>query len=319
MIVLAGDVGGTRARLALVEVEGGRPRLLRDDTWESARHAGPAPLVRRFLEEGPVRPDRLRLAVAGPVEDGRVRLTNLGWTLDERELAEATGIADARLLNDFEAVARSLAVLGPDQLATLQAGKPADDAPRAVLGAGTGLGQAFLLPGPRVVPSEAAHADFAPADPLQDALLEHLRARHGHVSWERVLSGPGLQAVHGFLRERDRGPGDGGSRDPGGDAPPPEEISRRALEDADPLCGRVLDLFVRVYGAQAGNMALTVRAAAGVYLAGGIAPDMLPRLREGSFLEAFRDKGRFRPFLERVPVHVITDTRAGLLGAAIGG
>lgn len=319
MIVLAGDVGGTRARLALVEVGDGPPRILRDDAWESARHDDPAPLVLRFLEEADVRPDRLRLAVAGPVEDGRVRLTNLGWTLDEEELARATGIADTRLLNDFEAVARSLEVLGADHLATLRAGEPADDAPRVVLGAGTGLGQAFLLPGPRVVPSEAAHADFAPGDPLQVELLQHLRARHGHVSWERVLSGPGLRAVHAFLRGRGPGPADAASREEGGDGPSPEEISRRALEGGDPLCGRALDLFVRVYGAQAGNMALTVRAAGGVYLAGGIAPDVLPRLREGPFLEAFLDKGRFRPFLERVPVHVITDTRAGLLGAAIRG
>lgn len=321
MIVLAGDIGATNARLALVEIDTGRARVVHQESSDSKNAPALDTLVGRFLEVHPEpRPERASFGVAGPVDGGRVNLTNLGWTLDQSTLGRDVGIP-VRLINDFVAIGYAIPLLAGSDLAELQHGAapPPERAPVAIIGAGSGLGHAFLLwEGDRYVAhsSEAGHGDFAPRTPLEAELLAYLRAEYGHVSWERVVSGPGLVAVYRFLAAR------GAPREqPGvraelerGDAA--AVITKHALERSDPVCSEALDRFVDAYGSQAGNFALSVRARS-VYVAGGIAPRILPKLLEGGFARAFRAKGRFEDYLARVPVRVITRPDVGLLGAAV--
>lgn len=320
MRAVAADIGGTRTRLAHVALGGDRPRILDLRETRSRDHPGAGALVSRYLEALDDDVARIRLAVAGPVEGGRAELTNLDWVVDEARIADVTGVRDTRVVNDFAAVARALPLLEPGDFELLQDGRRRDG-PSALLGAGTGLGEAFLLPArdggpPRVIASEGGHVDFAPRNRLESALLEHLWSEFGHVSYERILSGPGLESLYRFLvlREGADLPREVRDRMGGGEAAP--VISRRAREGDDPVADRALELFVSIYGAQAGNLALVIRADGGVWLAGGIAPRLLSRLRDGPFLESFRAKGRFRDYLETLPVRVVTETRAGILGAA---
>jgi glucokinase len=319
VIVLTGDIGATHARLAVVEVEPGVARVVHQESSHSKNAPGLDTLVRRFLAaHTEPRPERACFGVAGPVDGGRVNLTNLGWTLDEATLRREIGIP-VRLINDFVAIGYAIPVLAGSDLAELQHGAARERAPMAIIGAGSGLGHAFLLwEGDRygVHSSEAGHGDFAPRTPLDAELLAFLRAEHGHVSWERVVSGPGLVAVYRFLAAR------GAPRElpgvraelEGGDAA--AVITKHALARSDPLCGEALDRFVDAYGDQAGNFALSVRARS-VYIAGGIAPRILPKLLEGGFARAFRAKGRFEDFLTQIPIRVITRPDVGLVGAAV--
>lgn len=317
--VLVGDIGGTHARLALAEMGADGHRLDRREVYESQEHSGLGCIVRRYLGELGSQPDRACLAVACPVLGGRCRLPNLDWELEQSSFAREIGISDTRFINDFDAVCHSLSLLRPEDRVELQAGEPRRGRPRAVIGAGTGLGQGFVTGGEeeyRVHPSEGGHADFAPRDDFECELLEFLSDRYGRVSYERVLSGDGLVDLYRFLIASDRGEERRGTREAMEEDDPAAVISRRALEGTDPACQRALEVFVRVYGAQAGNLALTVQALGGVFVAGGIAPKILERLQQGDFLEAFRDKGRFAPFMERIPVHVIVEPDVGLVGAA---
>lgn len=319
MTVLVGDVGGTHTRLALARIGDGRREVRRKRTYPSAEHPGLGPIVERYLSELDTRPERAVFAVACPVVGGACELPNLHWTLEEERLAEEVGIPGTRVINDFDAVCHSLRVLGPGDLVPLQEGEERATEARAVLGAGTGLGVGFVTSGPdapRVHASEGGHAGFAPRTPEEWQLAEFLRERYGRASWERVLSGPGLVDIYRFLVESGRGrevPGTRAAMDRGDSA---AVISDRALDEADPTCERALHLFVSAYGARAGDLALTLQALGGVYVAGGIAPKILPALRDGPFLDAFRDKGRFGGFVSRIPVRVITNAEAGLLGAA---
>lgn len=322
MRVLAGDIGGTHARLGLFEVAldgSGRPVSLREETCRSGDFGGLAEVARAFLEREEAPVDAASFAVAGPATGDAYRLPNLGWVIREAELAEALGIPRLRVLNDFDAIGHGLPCLEDEETATLQEGRPRPRAPIALVGPGTGLGVAYLTwceGGYRVGSSEGGHAGFAPADPLECELLGWLEGRHGRVSWERVLSGPGLVDLYRFLRERGEAPEREEVRRAmeAGDAA--EVISERALKGTDPLCGLALDRFVSALGRLAGDLALLFQAEGGLYLAGGIPPAILPRLREGAFLEALRAKGRLRGLVERVPVRVILNTDVGLLGAA---
>jgi glucokinase len=302
--VLAGDIGGTHARLAVVEIAGGAARVEVDRTVPS--HAAPAlaPLIEEFLKGLPDRPGRACFGVAGPVVNGTVRATNLPWTIEARALAAAIGIPDTTLINDFEAVGFGVPLLGAEDLVTLQRGEPADQGPIALIGAGTGLGEGLLLwesGGYVVHPSEGGHASFAPETARELALLAFLAARHGHVSSERVISGPGLVAIFESLTGRQE---------------ESATISERALAGTDPAAVEALDLFAAAFGAAAGNLALTVLATGGVYLAGGIAPRIVKKLQDGTFIAAFRRKGRLAPVLERMPVRVVMSGDVGVLGAA---
>jgi glucokinase len=319
VIVLAGDVGGTNARLALVELEGRDARIVRERRYPSRAYPGLPPIVRGFFEENGTRPDRACLALACPVAGDECTAPNLPWTVNARTLAAEIGIPGTTIINDFTAVGYGLELLVPSDLVTLQEGSPTPQGTIALIGAGTGLGQGFLVwqgDHYRVLPSEAGHTDFAPSGELQTGLLGELRRRFGRVSWERLLSGAGIVNIYGYLAASAAAPEQAAVRREMEHEDPASVISRHGLAGTDELSDRALELFCEIFGAQAGNLALTVVATGGVYLAGGIAPRIAQRLGAGSFLRAFRDKGRLSDLLSRVPVHVIMNPSVGLLGAA---
>jgi len=319
VIVLAGDVGGTNARLATVELNGGTARIAQQSRYPSGDYPGLTPIVRGFCEGLASRPDRACFGIACPVVGDDCTAPNLPWTVNARKLADEIGISRTTIINDFVAAGYAIGMLGPSDLLTLQEGSPIPQGPIALIGAGTGLGQGFLLwegDHYRVLPSEGGHGDFAPRGELQTGLLQFLRRRFGRVSWERLLSGAGMVNAYNHLLASGAAPERETVRDEMEKEDPAAVITRHGLEKTDDLSDRALDLFCDVLGAQAGNLALTVIATGGVYLAGGIAPRIAERLKSGPFLTAFRDKGRMAELLTRIPVHVIMNPNVGLLGAA---
>jgi glucokinase len=317
--VLAADIGGTNARLAIIDIDDERVRVVREQRFPSASFPSLASVVHRFLDGDSSRPSEACFAVPCPVEDGVCVGTNLSWTIDARTLSAQTGIDHTTLINDLHAVGEGLQRLQPEDLVELQSGEPAPHGVRAVIGAGTGLGQAFLVwngDGYRVHDSEGGHASFSPMNAAEWRLRRALGVKFGHVSRERVVSGPGLVNIYRHLATSGWDVEQAHVRTEMLDGDPPAVIARHALAGTDPLCWRALDMFVAAYGAQAGNLALTVMARGGVYVAGGIAPQILPKLREGTFITAFLAKGRLTSVLARIPVQVIINPRVGLLGAA---
>ncbi|HZI27996.1 MAG TPA: glucokinase [Gemmatimonadaceae bacterium] len=320
MRVLAGDIGGTNARLAIVEVTGESARVEVQRQFSSQDAPGLASLVQRFVREsGAKPPTRACFGVACGVIDGVCRPANLPWIIDERELATAIGVPQTSIINDFDAIGHGLALLAPPDVVTLQSGEPITHGTIALIGAGTGLGEAFLVWDRvryRVHPSEGGHVNFAARDELEWGLYAALRAEFQHVSYERIVSGPGLVHIYRYLVVHD-----GGERQSIRDEMrcdnPAAVIVRHGVANTDPVCAKAVELFTSLLGAKAGNLALTVLATGGVYVAGGIAPRMADMLRTGPFLSSFRDKGRLSGFVEHVPVHVIMNTNVGLLGAAV--
>ena len=306
--VLAGDIGGTKSALCLARFDGERVDVFFERVYASGGFAGAEALLAQFRAEAPCWPQTGCLAVAGPVQAGQAQLTNLPWRLTAAELALSAGLQRLELINDFSAVGQGIALLTPDDLHVLQPGVAEARGVRAVIGAGTGLGEAFMLPcgtGWHVCASEGSHADFAPADELQIELWRFLARRFGHVSWERAVSGPGIALLYDFFRQR--------AGLPWQDADPAAVVA--AAEGGDALARTALELFLSLYGAEAGNLALKTLPAGGVYLAGGIAAKILPWFESGHFMAAFRAKGRYREWLERIPVRVVLTSRVGLLGA----
>jgi glucokinase len=287
-------------------------------TYPSGRHASLDEIVQTFLQEAPGRFRHACFGIAGPVREGRVEATNLPWVVDARPLAGRLGLPEVLLVNDLEANAWGLAALPDTDFAVLQQGDPAPTGNAAVISAGTGLGEAGLVwdgRRHRPIASEAGHADWAPRDELQLALWRFLAAE-GHVSVERVLSGPGLHNVYRFLRDAQGLDEPGWLTDALQSEEPAPVISQAGLEGRAEICARALALFVAIYGAEAGNLGLRMLATAGVYLGGGIAPRILPALRSPTFLDAFRGNGRLRSLLEDVPVRVVLNDQAALVGAA---
>lgn len=323
VFVLAADVGGTNTKTALARVHNGRPRLIKRHSYSSHNYATLERALEAFLADPDVRPHAARIraacfAVAGPVEAGRARLTNLTWQIDEAQLRVHFGFPRVALINDFAAAGLGVALLEENDLLTLQPGVPIERAPRVVVGAGTGLGVGLLSWSEGhydVHASEAGHCDFAPMNQLQDDLLVYLRREFGHVSYERIVSGPGLPRIFAFLKGA-------GAGEPGAvlavalrERDPAQAITEFALARLDPLAERTLEIFVSVYGAFAGNMALVTLAHGGVFIAGGIAPKIAPKLTDGTFLRAFNVKGRFQKLLETMPVKVVMNEHVGLYGA----
>lgn len=319
MRVLAGDIGGTSARLACFAVHGERCELVAERWYKSCEHGSPVEVVRNFVHECGITVDRACFGVAGPVREGRVQTPNLPWIVDGGELAHSLGLPVVEIINDLEANAHGIDLLGEDDFAVLNPGVPMEGGTIAVISAGTGLGMAFAYwdgTAHRPLPTEGGHADFAPRNELETELLLHLRGEHGRVSCERVVSGPGLRNIYRFFRDCRHI-----SESPevaaemlSGD--PSRAISRAALEGSCELCVRTLDLFVSLYGAEAGNVALRYLATGGIYVGGGIAPKIINKLREPYFMLAFTAKGRLSPLLETIPVRVILNERTALLGAA---
>jgi glucokinase len=311
-LYLGADIGGTNCRVAVAEMEGDRWQIRYRGTYPTQSYPSAEWILRDFLVAcGSPKVAAAGFAVAGPVVDGTAQLTNVSWQMSAAQLGSSLGGVPAVLLNDFEAVGRGLSSLAAADLFTLQAGAPRDGAPKLLVGAGTGLGVSVLVFADgdyQPLPSEGSHGDFAPQEEIEIALLRHLAERHGHVSWERIVSGPGLEATYHFVRAH------AGLQPKELKAP---DITDAALSREDPSADQALELFVSVYGAFAGNLALAVLPRSGVYLAGGIAPRILAKLEEGRFLRAFTAKGRFTELLRQMPVHVVTNTDVGILGAFV--
>ena len=318
-MILAGDIGGTSTRLALFDVAEGALRAVVQERYPSRNYPGLSELVRAFTAANPQPVEAACFGIAGPVREGRVETPNLPWVIEAGVLARELALPRVTLLNDLEANAWGVATLGDDDVVTLAPGLPSREGNAAIIAAGTGLGEAgYHGDGTSLEPfaSEGGHADFAPRDELTIELFRWLHRRHGHVSWERVVSGPGLVNIYTFFRDVKHGAESSALTEAmrGGD--PAAAISKAALDESSELAVLALDLFVALYGAEAGNLALKMKATRGVWIGGGIAPKILARLTRPGFLESFHDKGRFRAFLEAVPVRVILNEATALRGAA---
>lgn len=322
MHVLAGDIGGTKTSLAIYELaptSTAPARLLRSARFPS-QGPGLLPIVEQFLAAGEQRLAAAGFAVAGPVIAGHCKTTNLPWELDAAELSAALRVP-AALMNDFHGVALGVGALPDDQLEFFN--RSADERDRdgvvAVIGAGTGLGEAMLVPtatGPRVLASEGGHCDFAPRDDLEIDLLRHLLGRHARVSYERVVSGPGLVALYEFLVVRGHAPEQASTRARMAAEAPAAVVGELGVRGDDLACARAVDLFAGLYGAEAGNLALKCLPTGGLYLAGGVGLHLRPRLRE-RFMAGFLAKGRMTPLLHTIPVALVLDGEVGRRGAAV--
>jgi len=317
--VLAGDIGGTKTRLAIIEVAGTRVHSVREAEYTSSAYATFEALLADFLRDAAT-PPHAAFGIAGPVIGGAVRTTNLPWFIEAEVLQQRFGFKRCLLLNDLEAVAYGLPALGEADLLTLQAGVPGAQGNVAVIAAGTGLGEAGLFwDGQQHHPyaTEGGHSSFSPQSELEMELLRYLQRRYAHVSWERVVSGMGLPDLHDFLRLHRKSALPPWLADEmrAGDAA--AAISRAAMAQSDDICVETLALFVRLYGAEAGNLALKTMSRGGLYVGGGIAPKILPLLQGEAFLQAFLNKGRMRHVLEAMPLRVILNDRVGLYGPAL--
>lgn len=314
---LAGDIGGTHARLVLLGPNG---RAQRHEVFDSRKYVSLEAVVREFLGRKPAKVTAAAFGLAGPVVDQRFVGTNLPWRVDARSLSRKLGIKRVTLLNDLVALSLGALDASAKKLVPLgNAGVPRKKgANLAVIAAGTGLGEALLVwDGARFLPSatEGGHADFAPRDDVEVELLHFLRARFGHVSWERVLSGNGLGNLYDFFRARGCAEGADNAHALAAAADRNAAIAQMGLERRSEAAARALELFASIYGAEAGNLALKSLAVGGVYVCGNIADRMLEVLSRGAFRTAFVDKGRFAPLMERIPVAVVRDPDIGLAGA----
>lgn len=317
-LFLAGDIGGTKTRLALVEVAGAQVSVVQEAGFSSREYETFEALLDEFLAtvESPA---HAAFGIAGPVQGRMVQTTNLPWRIDADALQARCGFACA-LLNDLEATACGIPALEDSDLLTLQAGAADASGNAAVIAAGTGLGEAGLYwDGQRHRPfaTEGGHAGFSPGDELEMTFFLYLQQQFGHVSWERVVSGMGLRSLYQFMSMYRKTETPQWLADEMRDGDAAAAISNAALAGKDALCVETLQRFVRLYGAEAGNLALKTMSCGGLYLGGGIAPKILPVLRDGAFIDAFLNKGRMRPLLETMPVRVILNDRAALLGAAL--
>ena len=317
-MILAGDVGGTKVHLALYDFIDGKLKYSHEERYAAKDYSGLEEIVKEFLGAHEV--TAACFGVPGPVRDGRLRLTNLPWTLDSRELSVTLGITHVFLINDLEANGYGVAELTADQVYTLSEGDSSQIGNRALIAAGTGLGEGMLIWNGHAhvpFPSEGGHTDFAPRNEDEIDLLRFLKQKYnGRISQERVVSGMGLSNVYEFLREV-RGidePASLAKRMAKED--PNAVITELALAAKSEICEKTLDMFVSAYGSEAGNLALKLLSVGGVYVGGGIAPRILEKLKDGTFMKAFADKGRMSQLLINMPVRVILESRAALLGAA---
>jgi glucokinase len=318
-VILAGDVGGTKCNLALFSEKNGRLTTVLTQRFASKEFASFDLIVKEFSRQAAsyLSSDRVVSAgfgVAGPVIDNHVRATNLPWIVDARTLEEELEVEKIVLMNDLGATGHSIEHLPPEQFTVLNPGKPEPGGTRALLAAGTGLGQSILVWDGgryRIVPSEGGHSDFAPHTDQQIELLRFMRRRYPQVSWELILSGRGFRTIHEFLAPQVK---HASFEDP--DADPAPEITQLGLAKSCPICVETLDLWTCIYGGEAGNLALKVLALGGVYVAGGIAVKIIEKIKDGKFFNAFRDKWKFENLLDNIPVSVVLNESAPLLGAA---
>jgi len=318
-MILAGDIGGTNARLALFDVQNGQFNLVSATIFPSRRYSSLDKIVTEFVRTSGIRPAQACLGVAGPVTNGSVESSNLPWTIESQRLADELNLKNTTLINDLEATGWGIAALSPADLVALNHVSGKSEGNQAIIAAGTGLGEGGLYwDGSRyhVFATEGGHCDFAPLNDLQVELFRYLHARYGHVSYERILSGPGLVNVFEFLRDTGKGKVPEWLAEQMLKMDPAAAVSEAAMEGKCAMCAQALDIFVSVFGAEAGNLALKLKATGGVFLAGGIAPKIQPRLATPIFLQAFLGKGRMQHLMEIMPIKVITNDKLALLGAA---
>jgi len=321
MAYLAGDIGGTKTLLALYASAQDLHHPLAERSYPSSEYDSLEACVRAFLAETGASVEAAAFGVAGPVIRGAARITNLTWQMNEADLAVAAGARAVRLLNDLESIANAIPVLQPTDVVQLNDVQPDPQGAIGVVAPGTGLGEAFLVHeagGYRARPSEGGHCDFAPNTELEIEMLRFLLpVFDGHVSYERVCSGLGIPNIYNFMKWSGYAELHDVEEQLAAAKDPTPVIMTNAMSDApSPRCKATLDMFCSVLAAQAGNLALTVMATGGLYLGGGIPPRILPALQRGSFLQSFLNKGRLRSLMERVPLRVIVNARAGLIGAA---
>ena len=323
-MLIAGDVGGTTTRLALVSSEAGPRKFVAEQEFHTPDYKGLQPVVEAFLANTGGQADSACFDVAGPVIGGRAHLTNLPWEFDEASLCRGLKLRRVKLLNDLHAIAYAVPHLLPEEMAVINTGAAVEHSAIAVLAPGTGLGEAFLIWGGAsyiACSSEGGHADFGPTNPTQVGLLAFLAARYRHAAYERVCAGSGMPDVYDFVRSLDPSaerPAFAAQLQAARDRTPP--LLEAAVNDAanNPLASQTLRIVIDVWGAEAGNLALKVLSTGGVYLAGGLPPRLLPQLSDGAFMQAFSAKGRFAEMLRAIPVRVVM-VNAALLGAALYG
>jgi glucokinase len=324
-MILAGDVGGTKCNLAIFDLVEDRLLPIEEATFPSRDFGMFEEVVLRFLELKEVARIRATLkgaafGIAGPIVRGRVKTPNLPWIIEVDSLQNRLQLQSVDLINDLEATGYGVLILENHEFQTLNEGENHPKGHMALIAAGTGLGEALLVRGKESVipvPSEGGHTDFAPRNEVELDLLRYLMRTWSHVSYERVLSGPGLLNIYRFLSDSNTGEqAEWFQEKIAAGEDPAAVISTAALEETCPLCVQALDLFTSIYGAEAGNLALTVKAVGGVFVGGGIAPKILPKLNDGTFMKAFRDKGRMEPLMSSMPVHVVLNPKTALFGAA---
>jgi glucokinase len=318
-MILAGDIGGTHTRIAFFPEEGNHFASAIVETFSSRAYGGLTEIVKQFLSTRKLSPAIACFGIAGPVKNGRCEATNLPWIVDTRLLADELNIPTVLLINDLEATAYGVTILEPSDWTVLNVGASDAAGNAAIIAAGTGLGEAGLYwNGQSYHPfaTEGGHVDFAPRSPLELELLNFLLTKFSRVSYERVLSGPGLVNIYQFLRETGRGDEPAWLTEELRAHDPAAVIAQAALAERSTLCTQALDLFVSIYGAEAGNLTLKMMATGGVFIGGGIAPKILPKLMTPTFMQAFLTKGRMSPLLEATPVRVILHKQTALLGAA---
>jgi glucokinase len=318
-MILAGDIGGTNTRLALVEALTGDLRIVAENTFPSREWTSLEAVISEFLALYSPDITSASFGIAGPVQNGSCRATNLPWVVDVKTVAKRVRLKHVGLINDLEANAYGIGTLGSKDFVVLNRGARKAAGNKALISAGTGLGEAGACwDGEKYWPfaSEGGHVDFAPRNHLEMELLDYLLKRYRRVSYERLVSGPGLLNIYQFLRDTGKGEEPPWLAELMRQGEPAPLISQHALEGKSLLCRQALDLFVSLYGAAAGNLALKIMATGGVYLGGGIAPKIISKLKEPEFMNAFTAKGRLRPLLQEIPVRVIMNPKTALLGAA---
>jgi len=319
-LVLAGDIGGTKTNLALFSVQGERLHSETFRSFPSKRYSGLEPVLQEFLSGDKHNIEAACFGIAGPVVDGKVRTPNLPWMIDGNGLSRALKLDSVGLLNDLEATAYGIFTLDNEEFHVLNEGTMRHSGNKALIAAGTGIGQSILYDDGRhfrPLASEGGHGDFAPRNDLEIELLRYLIGRFRHVSYERVLSGPGLFNIYRFFKENR------GLEEPkwlaerlSAEDDPSAVVTKAALANEAEICVKTLDLFVSVYGAEAGNLALRAKSVRGLYVGGGIAPKILDKLKDGTFMRIFVDKGRYTDLLAAIPVQVVLNDHAALRGAA---
>lgn len=325
MRVLAADIGGTKTLLQIADWRENTPHILAEQRHPSDGYSSFDALLEEFLAQAGSHASGFAsacFAVAGPMVKGVVEATNLTWRLNAEQLQTRFKLPQVALINDFQAMGSGIECLKPDDFAVLQSGESKQTAPQALIGAGTGLGQALLvwqdqLGYYQVLPTEGGHVDFAPLGEVQIKLLRYLSRNLGHVSYERLLSGGGLVGIYHFLKENSDVEEDPALKIAMNEGDPAAAISISALEQQSALAEQALELFVRIYGAQAGNLALTCLPRGGIFIGGGIAPKIIKCLQAGGFMDAFLSKGRLSSLLQQIPVKVILEPKVGLWGASL--